>query len=56
MTIEQLLKTDVVEEVDEAIVILIKRLNELNEEPNVKYNICKITNKGRQDNFIYLED
>lgn len=46
MTIEQLMKTDVIEEVDEALTILIKKLNELNQNKNITYCLTEFEDNG----------
>jgi hypothetical protein len=56
MTIEQLLQSDVAEEVKEAIFKLIRKLNELNTIPNKKYHLSSIVNMGRVLPEIYEDE
>ncbi|MFC0903702.1 hypothetical protein ACFHWD_03235 [Clostridium sp. MT-14] len=46
MTIRQLLNTDVIEEVDEAVYKLIKHMNELNTIKGRKYFLGEFEDKG----------
>lgn len=46
MTIKQLLNTDVIEEVMEAVDLLIEKMNDLNEIEDRKYFLGRFENKG----------